>query len=211
MKRSANRCPGQCRRGSFLKLTAGLFLLCGGVSLVGCSAPAEPTRTMAKIFTDGDQQDWRALQPTLKAHLLQSPNDALGHFLYGLSFLHGADPQLTFAEGEFLTSLNLLDEEDAPLTELGDMERNEFAGLVHQKIALAYMRGCYEARRMGLPQNYGRNLLVKANDQVERGLKANPESGHLLEYSEYLREELQLDRPKTPNIITERPAGGIAI
>jgi len=189
----------------------GLVLVGTLPFLSACSAPESHARTLTDVAAGGDHQDWDQVRPDLQAYLLERPDDPVAHYYYGLSFLHRATPQLTYAEGEFLTALRLLDSVDEFPEETLEMTRGEFAGLVHRKAALVYMRGYREALRLKLPESYGMALLEKSNTQVELGLKADPDSGHLKEYSEFLRKALGLDSPKAPKILTKRAGSSVAI
>ncbi len=211
MIRIADNSPGL--RGRVSIRYALLFTSVASVCtwMTGCSPPRDDGAMLAQIAAGGDYQDWDALRPQVRDYLLHNPDDILGHYYYGLSFLHGPTPQLTFAEGEFLTALRLLEESDDFPTETAGTDRYTFSGLIHRKTALAYMRGYREALQIGLPESYRRELLQKANDQVEKGLEASPTSIHLKEYAEFLRGALGLDARQAPKIITERQGGNVAI
>src|SRR5690606_8421568 len=140
--------------------------------LSGCAAPDDPGKELIAIREGGDYQDWDAVRPALRAYLLEHPEDFVAHYLYGLSFLHLGAPQLTFAEGEFLTAQTLLSKTEEFPEDVAGMSREQFTGRLHLKSALVYMRGLREAIQMGLPESYRQNLLEKANEQVEIGLKS---------------------------------------
>ncbi len=194
-----------------LRWVLGLALAGALPFLSACSAPESQARTLTDVAAGGDHQDWDQIRPEIKAYLQAHPDDPIGHYYYGLSFLHHAAPQLTYAEGEFLTALRLLEDLEAFPEEALAMTKAEFTGLVHRKAALVYMRGYREALQLGLPQSYGLALLKKSNTQVELGLKANPDSGHLKEYSEFLRKALGLDSPQAPKILTKRAGSSVNI
>ncbi|MCF6283939.1 MAG: hypothetical protein L3K26_01925 [Candidatus Hydrogenedentes bacterium] len=203
--------PGPRGRGAHVRKTACLAVICMAVLVAGCAPPGDDADVLAEIAAGGEHQDWDVTRPRIKAYLLRHPNDILGHYYYGLSYLHMPLPQLTLAEGEFLTTQTLLEQvEEFPEEEAG-MERNVFAGQLNRKTALAYMRGYREALQFGLSHDYGQELLRKANAEVELGLQASPSSARLQEYAEFLRQALGIDAPKGPKIITERAGVGISI
>lgn len=194
-----------------LRWVLGLALAGSLPFLSACSAPESHARTLSEVAAGGDHQDWDRVRPELQAFLIRHPDNPIGHYYYGLSFLHRSDAQLTYAEGEFLTALRLLNDFDAFPEEDLEMTKSEFEGLIHRKAALVYMRGYREAMALRAPQAYGMELLKKSHHHVEQGLKANPDSGHLKEYSEFLRKALGLDAPQAPKILTKRAGSSVAI
>ena len=211
MKYVVSKCPGRLGRGTWITPLALLLMLGSGLCALGCSAPEDEATLIKAIAAGGDHQDWDAVRPALRDQLQEKPDCALSHYYYGLSFLHQETPQLTFAEGEFMTSLHLLNELETFPEVVAGMTRDEFVGQLHRKIALVYMRGYREALKLGLPASYREDLLRRANAQVNLGLKANPVSVHLKEYAEFLRSALGLDGPNAPKIVTGRQSDGIAI
>ena len=206
-----NKRPGLLGRGGWAAALALLLVLVCGLCSIGCTEPDEDLEALKAIAAGGDHQNWDSAQPMLRDRLLKKPDCALTHYYFGLSFLHQQSPQLTFAEGELMTSLHLLSETETFPEEVAGMTRSEFVGQLHRKIALVYMRGYREALQLGLPAGYGENLLRRANTQVDLGLKANPDSIHLKEYADFLRGALGLDGPNAPKIVTGQQSDGVAI
>lgn len=203
--------PGRAGRGVSYSLFSCIALTGIASFLASCAPPPDDIEPLAAITEAGDHQNWEVTRSIVQAHLLRHPDDILGHYYFGLSYLHTQSPQLTIAEGEFLTALRLLDQSEASSILFAGMDRDQLKGQIHRKAALVYMRGFREGTRLGLPESYTVDLLEKAYEQVENGLQANPESSHLKEYEEFLRETLGLDTLSAPKIITERRGGGISI
>ena len=204
-----NNHPDHPGRGGHLGSVACL-VACAVLLGAGCRPDKDDAALWTEIAAGGDHQDWDAVRPRIKTYLLKHRDDILGHYYYGLSYLHMSVPQLTFAEGEFLTTQTLLERaENFPTKEAG-MERNVFAGRLHLKTALTYMRGYREALQYRLSYTYGLELLRKAKAEVELGLQADPNSTHLKEYATFLRQTLGGDTPKGPKILTERAGSGVA-
>lgn len=186
-------------------------VLCVLLLFRGGADESPETGLLERIAEGGDNQNWDEVRPALKAYLVAHPRDPVAHYFYGLSYLHLTSPQLTFAEGEFLTARTLIEETEVNPEALIGLDHDQFAGRIHRKVALVYMRGYREAIRLGLPPGYRVELLRKANTQVEQGLALFPNSPHLREYSKFLRDELGLNGPPAPEIITERAGSGSAI
>jgi len=186
--------------------------LCGvAVFLSGCGPEPYDPALLREAAALGEKQKWDEARPLIKAHLLRHPDDAVAHFYYGMSFLHLADPQLTIAEGEFLTALALLAPETAPTEAAAGMEYFTFKGVLHQKTALVYMRAFREALRMNVPYEFSRDLLMKAAAQVDLGLKSDPKSHALKEYRDYLQETLKGTHIEVPEIMTRSAGQGSPI
>lgn len=198
-------------QGSLAAAIRGSVVACVALLLAGCSLWVEEVDPIPGIVEAGEYQAWDEVRPVLKAYLTKHPEDPIAHYLYGLSYLHLQAPQLTLAEGEFLTTLYLLSSSQEFSPERIGVDRNTFAGRVHRKTALGYMRAYREGVQMGFSKRYCIGLLVKANEQVEQGLAADPTSTQLKEYQQFLRGELGLDSPPAPDIITERAGKGVAI
>lgn len=211
MKRPTGIGPGQ---GQWARPMRGALLpalvLCG-LLLAGCGAPEYDPSLLKQAAALGEGQQWDAARPLIKQHLLRYPNDAIGHYYYGLSYLHLHDPQLTLAEGELLTAQALLSQDDSPTEAAAGMEYFTFKGVLHQKTALVYMRAFREALRLNAPLEYGHELLLKAAAQVDLGLKSNPKSHALKEYRDFLQETLQGAPLGMPEVMTRKPGDGSSI
>lgn len=194
------------RAGRFQALLAGL-----AVVLAGCVAAPYDAALLRQAAELGQNQRWDEARPLIKEHLLAHPDDPVGHFYYGLSFLHQKRPFLMVAEGELLTAQHLLDSEERFRPEATDMDYETFRGVLHQKTALVYMRAFHDSIELDVPYDYTRQLLLKASAQVELGLKSDPDSPHLKEYGEFLRETLHGTPEQTPDIVTQAAGSGGSI
>lgn len=206
---SAGPCGRRWPLGPYM--ASGLLLCCMGALLAGCGKPAYDGTVLREVAARGQDQNWEESRLLLKAHLLKYPEDPVGHYYYGLSYLHLQDPHLIIAEGELLTAQALLDREGSLPAGATDMNLDAFKGEVHQKTALVYMRAFRESMRMNVPYAYSRDLLLKASAQVDQGLKNAPDSHGLKEYAEFLKETLNGTPGNTPEIMTQAPGSGGSI
>jgi hypothetical protein len=182
------------------------------IMLSGCGrSPQYDPAPLRQAAALGDEQRWDDARPLIKAHLLKFPEDAAGHYFYGLSYLHLAEPELTIAEGELLTALALLRPEDPHIQAATGMDYATFKGSLHQKTAMVYMRAFREAIRLNIPMELTRDLLTKAMEQTELGLDSNPTSHLLKEYKDFLEETLQGIPKRTPKIVTSPDDDGSLI
>ena len=186
-------------------------LVCAACLLAGCAAPTYDPALLKQAAALGEEQRWDEARPFIKAHLLEHPDDPIAHFYYGLSYLHLGAPQLTLAEGELLTAQELISRDIIPTEEVTGMEYFKFKGVLHQKTALVYMRAFREALRFNVPPEYTRELLLKAAEQVDLGLKCNPASVPLKEYRDFLQETLHGTPQKQPEVMTRAPGSGSSI
>jgi len=187
------------------------LLLVACMLLAGCGEEPYDPSLLREAATIGEQQRWEEARPLIKAHLLRYPNDAMGHYYYGLSFLHLRDPQLTLAEGELLTAQALLSQDETQTEAAAEMEYFTFKGVLHQKTAMVYMRAFREALRLNAPLEYGHELLLKAASQVDLGLKSNPKSDLLKQYRDFLQETLKGSPLGMPEVMTRKPGEGSSI
>jgi len=201
--------PGPWGRGWAAGVTA---LAAVALLLAGCAPPAyDPTLLQQAAELGEKEQKWDEARPMIQEHLLKHPEDPVGHYYYGLSFLHLQFPQLTLAEGELLTAQGLLERNgDIPAGLLGK-DPIVFKGEVYQKTALVYMRAYYESTRFKVPAEAQRDLLKKAIAQTETGLKANPDSVHMKDYHQALMGMLNGMPEGTPDIVTRSGENGAAI
>lgn len=208
MRNTCTRFPGPLGRGMALPL---LMVACAALLLGGCPPPAYNPALLIEASAIGNQQRWPEARPLIQQHLLKYPEDPMGHFYYGLSFLHLGQPQLTLAEGELLTAQALI-ERGQPVPEGvfdGDLQR--FMGELYQKTALVYIRAFREALVREVPYEYSRVLLKKALAQTELGLEAYPDSLGLKDYAKTLNEYLHGTPERTPDIMTRSGESGAAI
>jgi hypothetical protein len=209
MTRKVARIPGPWGRGWAAKVVT---FAAAGLLLGGCPPPpydASLLRQAAGIAEK--EQRWDEVRPLIQAHLLKYPEDPVGHFYLGLSFLHRKDAQLTLAEGELLTAQALLERNDEIPEGSVDKAPEVFKGEVFQKTALVYMRAYYESFRFNVPPEAQRDLLKKAIAQTELGLQANPTSIHLKDYQDALKGLLEGLPERTPDIMTQSAEKGSAI
>lgn len=209
MKYGSVRIPGSWSRGwaaSATALAAAAFLL------VGCAPPEYDPSLLAQAAQLGEkEQRWDEARPLIRDHLLKHPDDPMGHYYYGLSFLHRREAQLTLAEGELLTAQALLERNgDIPDGLLGK-DPIAFKGEVYQKTALVYMRAYYESFRFNVPPEAQRELLKRAIAQTEIGLKAHPDSIQMKDYQEALKGLLSGMPEGTPDIMTRGAENGTSI
>ncbi len=208
MKYLCTRFPGPLGRGMALPL---LMLACAALFLGGCPAPAYDPALLVEASAIGNQQRWPEARPLIQQHLLKYPEDPLGHFYYGLSFLHLAEPQLTLAEGELLTAQALIERGQPVPDGVFDGDLQKFMGELYQKTALVYIRAFREALVRDVPYEYSRVLLKKALAQTELGLEAYPDSLGLKDYAKTLNEYLHGTPERTPDIMTRSGESGAAI
>lgn len=202
---------GSSTRHGIQTLLAYCCLVCAGVLFAGCGRPAYDPGLLKEAAALGEEQRWDEARPFIKAHLVRHPDDPIAHYYYGLSYLHLGAPQLTLAEGELLTAQALLSRDIIPTEEVTGMEYFKFKGVLHQKTALVYMRAFREALRFNVPPEYSRELLIKAAEQVDLGLKCNPASVPLKEYRDFLQETLHGTPEKQPEVMTRAPGSGSSI
>ena len=202
---------GHPRPAAHARFLAALCLCGAGLLLSGCSRPAYDPSLLKQAAALGEKQQWDDARPLIKRHLLQNPDDAIAHYYYGLSYLHLGRPQLTLAVGELLTAQQLLSRDSARTEDVAGMEYFTFKGVLHQKTALVYMRAFREALHRNVPYENVMDLLVKAAEQVDLGLKSDPTSHALKEYRDYLQETLQGTALDLPEIITRGAGKGLSI
>ncbi len=208
MRITCTRFPGPLGRGMALPL---LMVACAALLLGGCPPPAYDPALLIEASAIGNQQRWPEARPLIQQHLLKYPEDPMGHFYYGLSFLHLGQPQLTLAEGELLTAQALI-ERGQPVPEgVFDGDLQKFMGELYQKTALVYIRAFREALVRDVPYEYSRVLLKKALAQTELGLEVYPDSLGLKDYAKTLNEYLHGTPERTPDIMTRSGESGAAI
>ncbi len=208
MIRPCTRIPGPLGRGMARPL---LMLACAALLLGGCPPPAYDPALLIEASAIGNQQRWPEARPLIQQHLLKYPEDPLGHFYYGLSFLHLGQPQLTLAEGELLTAQALIERGKPVAQGVFEGDHEKFMGELYQKTALVYIRAFREALLRDVPYEYCRELLKKAMAQTELGLAAYPDSLGLKDYAKTLNEFLHGTPERTPDIMTRSGESGAAI
>lgn len=202
------RRPGwQAPLGAFRWGVAG-FLGAAAALMGGCGQAEHDPSQLRQAATIGWQQNWDEARPLIKQYLLEHPDDAVGHYYYGLSYLHNTYPQLTIAEGELLLAQSLLDPDKSHTKEAADMDYFVFKGRLHQKLAMVYLRAIRESLQRNIPYEMTRNLMQKAAEQTDLGLESDPDSDTLKQYRDFLKESLRTTPERVPEIVTGAEGSG---
>lgn len=172
----------------------GFFLPVFGffLSLIaGCAENPGP-EILRRAWDLGEEYHWEEAGGLARSYLLSHPGNAPAHFLLGRSFLHGAPPRLTLAEGELRTALRCFrDNRDlGPLAELH--RENEFEAAIHRELARTEMRWMREAALKNMPAHILRPRVKRALEEVRKGRELDPACPVLADMETTLEQYIQL-------------------
>jgi len=151
----------------------------------GCQRPAGD-EILEQAYQLGEQYRWPDAKPLVRAYLLDHPDDAAAHYLWGRCYLHNSTPYLALAEGEFKTALNLFRRNNNLGILAEHFNPSQFEAALHRETARVYMRWIHEAEQQGLPAALVRTRLERALDEVRQGRALDPDSTVLKEMEQTL-------------------------
>jgi len=166
---------------AFVMLTGALC------ATAGCQHPAGG-EILEQAYQLGEQYRWSDAKPLVRAYLLDHPDDAAAHYLWGRCYLHNSTPYLALAEGEFKTALNLFRRNNDLGILAAHFNPAQFEAALHRETARVYMRWVHEAAQQGLPAAFIRTQLKRALDEVRQGRALDPDSTVLKEMEQTLEE-----------------------
>lgn len=167
--------------------TAGALVLFAAAlcNAAGCQRPAGDD-VLIQAYQLGEQYRWPEAKPLIRAYLLDHPDDAPAHYLWGRCYLHNSTPYLALAEGEFKTALNLFRRNHDLGVLAAYLEPQEFEAVLHRETARVYMRWVHEAMQQSMPAPLIRSQLERALDEVRQGRALDPDSKALKEMEQTL-------------------------
>lgn len=175
---------------SFAAMARPLATLVLLVTLGACREPAGDDVLVAAYDLGRDYRGEEA-RPLVAAYLRDHPDDAGGHFVLGLAYLHCREPYLSMAVGEFEMARYCL-HRTGRTGVLGQfMAPDEFEAETHRETAISYLRWTHFAMEQSVPAHMIRPKLELAFDEVQRGLALDPDSQLLKEMEETLSQLLE--------------------
>lgn len=158
------------------------FLLASAAVFPGCGAPPPDADALAgAIYAMGGQSKWAETMPMAKALALAYPGAAGAHYLLGKAYLHRAEPHLVQATGEFRTALAIQQRTGRQDAAPWAKTQGEFLLALHRDLALVHFRWIHTAMQSNLPAEAIRAKLLAAKEQVDAGLKQDPNDSFLNE------------------------------
>lgn len=194
---------------------AGKSLLCGALLalLSSCGAPPPDANTLSsEIYALGEQSRWADTMPMAKALVLAYPEAAGAHYLLGKAYLHRAEPHLVQATGEFKTALAIQQRTGRQDAAPWAKTKGEFLLAVHRDLALVHFRWIHTAMSANLPADMIRAKLLAAKEQVDAGIRQDPNDSFLNEMRTTIEEYLAgpFKEPTTPQSPPQSPPPGQA-
>lgn len=168
-----------------LPCAAALLLLAAALA-AGCHRPVEAALLHQAEELYAERAFDQAI-PLVRRYLLDHPADPGAHLLLGMCYLHRNPPALTVALGEFETALHYFGEHGGRGALKEPAEDSRFKGLIHQELALAYLRALYHALEAPAPVPALRRLHEQALANAVRARELH-DTGFLRELEETLRD-----------------------
>lgn len=190
------------------------------ILMAGCRKDA-PDDVLLRGYAFGKADQWNSARPFVQEYLLDHPADPGAHFLWGQCHLHGPDPSLEIARGEFSVTLFLLAQNDHSGLLNADLDTKKLTIMAHQEMARACFRQIYFLSEHHESAETLRTIASEALRHVEKGLTLAPDVKELQDMRAELNRQLGQDAPapaparepdpSKPRHLPSTPRGAIAV